>query len=110
MAEEEKKQKGQTQECTYRKSPWRYVFAVCAAYGGAKLLGRLLPNLISLGVRVWDHFSADTMAVSIGIIGGADGPTAIFVTAPPWAHYLLPAVLLTVGIWGYIRLSRCRKK
>ena len=100
----------QMQELTYRKSPWRYLFAACAAYGGAKLLGGLWVNLIYLGVRVWDYFSEDTMAVSIGVIGGADGPTAIFMTTPPWAHYLLPVALLVVGIWGFRKLSRRSKK
>ena len=95
---------------TYRKSPWRYLFAVCAAYGAAKILGALWVNLIYLGVRVWDHFSPQMMAVSVGVIGGADGPTAIFVTTPPWVHYLLPLVMLALGIFGFVRLSRCKRK
>lgn len=100
----------QMKEFAYRKSPWRYLFAACALYGGTKLLPGFLSNLIVLGVRIWDHFSTDTMAVSIGVIGGADGPTAIFVTTPEWVHYLVPAVLLIGGIWGFYRLSRCRAK
>ena len=101
---------GEKQKCTYRKSPWRFLFAACAVYGAVKLLGGLWVNLIYLGVRLWDRFSTDTMAVSIGIIGGADGPTAIFVTAPPWVQYAVPAVMLLVGIWGFVRLSRCKPK
>ena len=31
----------QMKEFTYRKSPWRYLFAACAAYGAAELLGSL---------------------------------------------------------------------
>ncbi len=39
-------------------------------------------------------------AVSIGIIGGADGPTAIFVTGRfPWEIILLAAVCITAIIW-----------
>ena len=49
-------------------------------------------------------------AYSIGIIGGADGPTAIFVTAPVWISYLIPTAALIVGIWGYLRLSRPSQK
>jgi Na+-transporting methylmalonyl-CoA/oxaloacetate decarboxylase beta subunit len=49
-------------------------------------------------------------AYSVGIIGGADGPTAIFVTTPDWVHWLLPVAALGVGIWGYLRLRRCRQK
>lgn len=89
-----------------RKSPWRFVFAACAVYGAVKLLGGLWVNLIYLGVRVWDHVSPQSMAVSIGVIGGADGPTAIFVTTPPWVHYMIPVLLIIVGIWGFLRLSR----
>ena len=93
-----------------RKSLWRYLFAVSAVYGGLKLLGVLWVNLISLGVWVWDHCSPQMMAVSIGVIGGADGPTAIFITMPPWAEYLGPVVLLTAGVWGLLWMSRdCRK-
>lgn len=56
-------------------------------------------------------FMQETVAApSIGIIGGADGPTAIFVTAPPWVQYAVPAVMLLVGIWGFVRLSRCKPK
>lgn len=100
----------QMKEFAYRKSPWRYLFAACAGYGAVRLLGGLWVNLIYLGVQVWDHVSQKTMAVSIGVIGGADGPTAVFVTTPPWVPYLLPAVLLIGGIWGFIRLSCCRRK
>lgn len=106
MSGEEKK----TKKSGGRKSPWRYLFAVCAVYGGCKLLGALWVNLIYLGVQVWDHFSPQMMAVSVGVIGGADGPTAIFVTTPPWVHYLVPVVMLVVGIWGFRRLSRGSRK
>ena len=107
MTQEEKKK---TKESTARKSPWRYLFAACAVYGGIKLLGGIWVNLIYLGVRLWDKLSPQSMAVSVGVIGGADGPTAIFVTTPPWVQYLLPLVMLIVGIWGFIRLSRCKEK
>lgn len=52
----------------------------------------------------------ESMAYSIGIIGGADGPTAIFVTAPLWTRFLLPAVLTVLGIGGLLWLRRRRKK
>ena len=39
-------------------------------------------------------------AMSIGIIGGADGPTAIFVAGRfPWEIFLLAAVCIGVIIW-----------
>ena len=47
-----------------------------------------------------------TEASSIGIIGGADGPTAIFVASVPGDNWmiLLPTVILVgVTIWYYVR-------
>ena len=39
-------------------------------------------------------------AVSIGIIGGADGPTAIFVSGRfPWEIILLAVVCIIVIVW-----------
>lgn len=39
-------------------------------------------------------------AQSIGIIGGADGPTAIFITGRfPWEIVLLGIIFLAVIIW-----------
>ena len=87
-----------------KKSPWRFLFAAAAAYGGAKLLG-----------LIWVWFNRNQVmftpgeAASIGIIGGADGPAAIFVTAPMWVSYILPVVLMIVGIWGFLRLRKCKK-
>jgi len=48
------------------------------------------------------------MRSSIGIIGGADGPTAIFLAPPADGSLMMAAgvlVLLAAGIWLY-----CRKK
>ena len=43
-------------------------------------------------------------AYSIGIIGGADGPTAIFVTGRfPWEILLLAAVCIAAVIWYFKR-------
>lgn len=36
--------------------------------------------LINLGLALWASHGMEGPAASIGIIGGADGPTAIFVT------------------------------
>ena len=49
-------------------------------------------------------------AASIGIIGGADGPTAIFVTSPTWTHWVVPALILVLGIYGFRRLCKCKQK
>ena len=103
----------QMKEYTYRKSPWRFVFLACAIYGGIRLLSGLWVNLVYwfcvLFMDIRSRFVPDE-AYSIGIIGGADGPTAIFVTTPDWVHYLLPVLARAVGVWGYLRLRKCRRK
>lgn len=103
----------QMKEYTYRKSPWRFLFLACAIYGGVKLLGGLWVNLVYwfcvLFMKIRSQFVPNE-AYSIGVIGGADGPTAIFLTTPVWMHYLLPAVILVIGILGYRYLSRLKQK
>lgn len=100
----------QMKEFTYRKSPWRYLFAACAIYGAAELLGGIAARLLYLFLR--DPLLSVSIgeAAATGIIGGADGPTAIFVTTPGWTSWVVPCVLLILGIWGFLRLSRCRRK
>lgn len=47
-----------------------------------------------------------TMNASIGIIGGADGPTSVFVAgrfAPPWGLYIMTAVTLTVTVICFLK-------
>lgn len=95
----------QMKEFTYRKSPWRFLFAVLAVLGAMELLGSLAALMLYLMLRdpVLD-------AASIGIIGGADGPTAVFVTTPGWTGYVLPVLMVAAGIMGYLRLRRCKRK
>lgn len=99
----------QMKEFTYRKSPWRFLFLAMAIYGGWKLLGGLWVNLVYLWIRAKTYVTT-AEAASIGIIGGADGPTAIFLTTPVWVSYVIPVLLLIVGIWGFLRLQKCRQK
>lgn len=45
-------------------------------------------------------------AYSIGIIGGADGPTAVFVTGRfPWEIVLIVLLAVCAGIW-FIRRKK----
>ena len=97
----------QMKEFAYRKSPWRFLFAAAAAYGAAELLGSLVAWLVYLGFQM--QLSIQESA-SIGIIGGADGPTAIFVTTPEWTGYVFPVLALVIGIWGFLRLRKCKQK
>lgn len=98
----------QMKEYTYRKSPWRFLFAALAAYGAAELLGSFVALLLYLLLR--DPVLQAGEAGSVGIIGGADGPTAVFVTTPGWTGYVFPVLALAVGIWGFFRLCRCKRK
>ena len=98
----------QMKEYTYQKSSWRFLFALLAVYGGVKLLGGLWVNIIYWFYRMQAMLTPNE-ATSIGIIGGADGPTAIFLTTPIWISYLVPAAMLVVGVWGYLRLRRCKQ-
>ena len=66
-------------------------FGVFFTFVGALLLGSLVPG-IDFGVKE---------AASIGIIGGADGPTAIYVTKT-LASSLLPAI--AVAAYSYMAL------
>ena len=59
---------------------------------GAMLLGQAFPDVLPFGVRE---------ASSIGIIGGADGPTAIYVTLRLAPHLLGP---IAVAAYSYMAL------
>lgn len=94
----------QMKEFAYRKSPWRYIFLtlaiLCALwlawYLGLTMFAQLLAN----------------EAASIGIIGGADGPTAIFITTKHGFDWdiLLAGMLMVGGILGFLRLRKCKPK
>ncbi len=98
----------QMKEFAYRKSPWRWACLVpmilCAlmlAFKGGVGLMMFLMNL---------HVNE---ASSIGIIGGADGPTAIFVTRTSGSMYLETVILalaLILSLIGFYRLGHMRKK
>ena len=72
--------------------------------GGLVLLSVIAPMIIGaiLSSQVSD---------SVGIIGGADGPTAVFVVGTLGAgsvivESVIGVLLITVGIWGLIK---CKK-
>lgn len=96
----------QMKEFAYRKSPWRYLFAVVAAYGAARLLKSIIGQILYWLLQI--EIQRET--ASIGVIGGADGPTAIFVASSAGAGYIWAVVLLVIGIWGFLRLRKCKNK
>ena len=87
-----------------KKNPWRFAFLAMAVVGALEILGNLAARLAYLFMP--DPYLTISEAASIGIIGGVDGPTAVFVATTGWGHWLIPVLLLMVGIFGFIRLSR----
>ena len=97
----------QMKEYAYRKSPWRFAFVAVAIYATWELLGNIIAELAVLVFSL-----THSEAASVGVIGGADGPTAIFVTTrvPELYHYGIPILLLVIGILGFLRLRRCKQR
>lgn len=48
--------------------------------------------------------------MSVGVIGGADGPTAVFVTGTPWAAVVTGVIVLAAVIGLVVFFWRRRKK
>lgn len=100
----------QMKEFAYRKSPWRFVFLIGGILAlGWILLSRVL-NRLGLLLETLRVFGS---SATVGIIGGADGPTAVFVTGvqtngTDWDVVVMIAVLV-VCVVGYLRLRKCRK-
>lgn len=95
----------QMKEYTYKKSPWRWLCLALAVISSLCLAYRGLPGLLLMLFNKANN-------ASIGIIGGADGPTAVFVTTngnlfPSAGIYVL---LLIMGIIGFIALSKLKRK
>lgn len=87
----------QMRDYAYRKSPWRFLFLALAIGCGIWLIGQAAMAAVLHSVA--------NGAASVGIIGGADGPTAIFVTSRPSIAAGLrlagSILLLLGGIAGY---------
>lgn len=95
----------QMKEYTYVKSPWRWVCFVL-------IVGCVLSLLFGGVVGLIEHV-LNVAINSVGIIGGADGPTAVFVTtSPDYTLYQIGISLLVLimAILGFYRLSRCPRK
>jgi uncharacterized membrane protein len=105
----------QMREFAFRKSPWRYFFGVIAviSVGWLVLYGILQRFGMLLNTLHWSFSPSE--AASIGIIGGSDGPTAIFVTGktaygfPDW-DVILVGLILVVSVLAYLRLRKCKQK
>ena len=99
----------QMKEYAYRKSPWRWLFLVLACLSGVWLLVR---RLFMMSLNILAAISFPTEANSVGIIGGADGPTAIFVTRKTGTDWdlIILGVLLAVSVLAFLRLRKCKQK
>lgn len=96
----------QMREYNYRKSPWRWVALVSAVLAGLMLafngVAGLLAHLLNEAIH-------DPM--NVGVIGGVDGPTAVFVTvAPSDPGWVVWSVVLVAGILGWHYLSRLKQE
>ena len=87
-----------------KKSPLRFVFGGCAVFALYRILPGIWVNIMYLLFRTKANISS-SKAVSVGIIGGADGPTVVFVTMPVWPVYLFYILLLAVGVWGFFHFG-----
>lgn len=99
----------QMREYAYRKSPWRWVFFGLACLSGVWLLVR---RLFMMSLNILAAISFPVESHSVGIIGGADGPTAVFVTrqvGTDWDLVIMAAVLV-VSILAFLRLRKCKQK
>ena len=94
----------QMKDFAYRKSPWRFAFLALAVVSGLCLLSYYL--------IFWYVSDSIPLNGSVGIIGGADGPTSIFVATPIGVNWdqVLPSIFLVVGLLGFFLLRRLRPK
>ena len=97
----------QMREYTYRKSPWRWVCLAVAILSGLCLAYQGLPGLLLMLFN-----KSYNAAASIGVIGGADGPTAIFVTTMPSATplFMIYGSFILLGLVGFLLLRKLKQK
>lgn len=94
-------------EFAYVKSPWRWVCLGLVILCAAALLYRGSVGLLAAMMNY------AMLHGSIGAIGGADGPTAIFVTTAqdaPVQGLVMTALILLMSLAGFWALGHMRKK
>ena len=94
----------QLKEFVYRKSPWRFLFLAAAVLSGGWLV-----FYAGMQMVLW---IIARQAASLGIIGGADGPTAIFITTGTvmdWDAFLM-GLICALGVAAFLRLRKCKPK
>lgn len=91
--------RGPTYGYAFRKSPLRFV---CLGAAVLALLAGLLKTVTNL-----------RGFASVGVIGGADGSTEIFIAGPQifdWADVIAAGIVLVLGLIGYLLLRRLPPK
>jgi len=94
----------QMKEFAYVPSRWRWAALAVTVIGVVMIvfngISGLLTWMLNLSIRE---------TASLGVIGGADGPTAIFVTSNfSWSSIFVWAIVILMGIIGFRKLSRCK--
>lgn len=95
----------QMKEFAYIKSPWRWACFALVVLCVLMLLHGGIRGLLAAALTNAEN-------ASMGIIGGADGPTAIFVTTSGdfWLYQTgITLLLLAMGVLGFLALSRIRQ-
>ena len=90
-----------------KKKIWQLLCLALVVWGVVKIVPGLFANLIFRWLNLKANFSPSD-AYSVGIIGGADGPTAIFLTGPSWVYYGIPALAIVAGVFGYLKLRKIK--
>ena len=92
-------------DMAFRKSPWRWLCLPAGLMSLAVILERGITGLLT--------HTANLTVDSLGVIGGADGPTAIFVTSTPGTDarsLVIAGILLILSIVGFYLLSHLKHK
>lgn len=89
----------------FHKSPWRW---------GCLAVSILSAGVIFMkGLGSFSLFFANRIINSVGVIGGADGPTAVFVTTSPGIEsvsIVVAAILLVMSLIGFYALGHLKHK
>lgn len=90
-----------------QKHIWRLAFPAAVLYGLWKFSGPIKVGILCLCQKV--PFLMPGEASSVGIIGGADGPTAVFVTGMGRNSWLVPLLLAAAGLLVFSYFGSNRK-
>lgn len=97
----------QMKEFAYIKSPWRWVCFALIIVCSMALLYKGIAGLLA-AMLTYSLFNG-----SVGIIGGVDGPTQIFVAQSQHSMIqgmVMPALVLVMSILGFYFLGHMRKQ